>query len=83
MDKAREALHEFTAKYVPKGTVVQHIISHGNVYEEIIEAANQVGADVIVIGSHRPKLRDYLLGPNAARVVRHATQSVVVVRNQN
>jgi len=83
LEHTKKALHEFTAKYVPKGTVVQHIISHGNVYEEIIEAANQVGADVIVIGSHRPKLRDYLLGPNAARVVRHATQSVVVVRNQN
>lgn len=83
MDKAREALHEFTAKYVPKGTKLQHIIDHGNVYEEIIETADKIKADVIVIGSHTPKLRDYLLGPNAARVVRHAKQSVVVVRNQD
>lgn len=81
MDKAREALHEFTEKYVPKGTTLQHIIDHGNVYEEIIETAEKIKADVIVIGSHTPKLRDYLLGPNAARVVRHAKQSVVVVRS--
>lgn len=80
--KAQEALHELTAKYVPKGIPVQHMIAHGNIYEEIIEAADQVSADVIVIGSHRPKLKDYLLGPNAARVVRHAVQSVLVVRTK-
>lgn len=79
--KTKDALHEFTEKHVPKGTRLRHIISYGNVYEEIIEAANKIEADVILIGSHRPKLRDYLLGPNAARVVRHAKQSVFVVRN--
>lgn len=83
LKKATEALHEFTAENVPKGIQVQHIIGHGNVYEEIIDAAEKVDADVIVIGSHRPKLRDYLLGPNAARVVRHSTRSVVVVRSKS
>ena len=80
LKKATEALHDFTASSVPKGVKVQHVIAHGNVYEEIIEAADKVGADIIVVGSHRPKLKDYLLGPNAARVVRHAPQSVLVVR---
>ena len=83
LKKATEALHEFTAENVPKDIQVQHIIGHGNVYEEIIDAADKVDADVIVIGSHRPKLRDYLLGPNAARVVRHSTRSVVVVRSKS
>jgi len=77
---ANDALHAFTRHYVPDDVKVQHIIAHGNIYEEIIEAANKVSADIIVIGSHRPKLKDYLLGPNAARVVRHAKQSVLVVR---
>ncbi len=31
-------------------------------------------------GLARPAMRDYLLGPNAARVVRHSTRSVLVVR---
>lgn len=82
IEKAREELHLLTEKYVPAGIPVQHVIAYGNIYEEIIEAANQVDADVIVIGSHRPKLKDYLLGPNAARVVRHALQSVLVVRTK-
>ena len=43
-------------------------------------AANRLGCDLIVVGAHRPELGDYLLGPNAARIVRHADQSVFVVR---
>ena len=77
---ASDAMHNFTKKHVPSHVKVQHIIAHGNIYEEIIETAEKVNADIIVIGSHRPKLKDYLLGPNAARVVRHADQSVLVVR---
>jgi nucleotide-binding universal stress UspA family protein len=35
---------------------------------------------MIVMASHRPEMSDYLLGANAARVVRHAKISVLVVR---
>jgi nucleotide-binding universal stress UspA family protein len=35
---------------------------------------------LIIIGSHSPSMQDYLLGPNAARVVRHANCSVLVIR---
>jgi nucleotide-binding universal stress UspA family protein len=42
---------------------------------------SEIGCGLIVIGAHRPELKDYLLGPNAARVVRHASCSVLVVRN--
>ena len=83
LKKANKALHDFTSASVPKSVEVQHVVAHGNVYEEIIDAADRVGADIIVVGSHRPKLKDYLLGPNAARVVRHAPQSVLVVRTNN
>lgn len=55
-------------------------VSVGSVYEAILSAAADVGADLIVMASHRPELKDYLLGPNAARVVRHADMSVLVVR---
>jgi hypothetical protein len=48
-------------------------VLHGRVYDQIIAAADKLGvSDAIVMGSHRPELSDYLLGPNAARVVRHA-----------
>ena len=50
------------------------------VYEAILNIARKTGADLIVVAAHRPELKDYLLGPNAARVVRHANCSVLVVR---
>lgn len=59
---------------------VRHIVAVGSVYEEVLKAAKLSGADLIVIGAHRPDLKDYLLGPNAARVVRHSDCSVYVVR---
>ena len=46
----------------------------------ITEFANTHGADCIVIGSHRPGLKDFFLGSTAARVVRHADCAVHVLR---
>ncbi len=59
---------------------VRHIVAVGNAYEEVLKAAELSKADLIVIGAHRPDFKDYLLGPNAARVVRHSNCSVFVVR---
>ena len=55
-------------------------VASGSIYKEILRVAEESNADVIVMASHRPELSDYLLGPNAARVVRHANCSVMVVR---
>jgi nucleotide-binding universal stress UspA family protein len=46
----------------------------------ILAAAEEKGTDLIIIASHQPGLKDYLLGSTASRVVRHATCSVLVVR---
>ncbi|WP_226553793.1 universal stress protein [Celeribacter naphthalenivorans] len=59
---------------------VRHIVAVGTAYHEILEAAEKDEADLIILGAHRPDLKDYLLGPNAARVVRHSKSSVYVVR---
>jgi nucleotide-binding universal stress UspA family protein len=59
---------------------VRHIVATGKAYEQILKTAKASGTDLIVIGAHAPDLADYLLGPNAARIVRHATCSVYVVR---
>ena len=65
---------------MPDGVEIQQIVANGTVYEEVLSKAGEIGADLIVMASHRPELQDYLLGPNAARVVRHAPISVMVVR---
>ncbi len=76
-----DKLKAFCDENVPSGIKVKNIVRHGNVYKEILEIAGEIGCGLIVIGVRRPELRDYLLGPNAARVVRHANCSVLVVRD--
>ncbi|MCC2654076.1 MAG: universal stress protein UspA, partial [Microvirga sp.] len=47
---------------------------------EVLDEAEQTGADLVVVGSHRPTMATYLLGSNASTIVRHAKCSVLVVR---
>jgi len=75
-----KALAEWTEANIPEGVKVRPHVLHGTIYDEILRAAEKLAVDVIVMGAHRPALKDYLLGPNAARVVRHAPCSVYVVR---
>jgi len=79
-ESVKARLHDFTAQKVPEDVSIQHIIAHGTIYREINKAAERINADLIIVASHRPDLGDYLLGPNAARVVRHSKRSVLVVR---
>ncbi len=47
---------------------------------QILQCAEDHGADLIMIASHRPGLSDYFIGSTAARVVRHAQCSVLISR---
>jgi len=55
-------------------------IRSGHPYKNILEKAEEEDADLIIVASHTPGLQDYLLGSTAAKVVRHAKCSVLVVR---
>lgn len=81
LELAQERLHEFVKSTLGDDAGIQHVIEHGNVYEKVLATATQLNANLIVVGAHKPNLQDYLLGPNAARVVRHSTCSVYVVRD--
>lgn len=81
-DGAAKLLSDTVAKVLGDAVneKVRHVVGLGNAYEEVLKTAELCNADLIVIGARRPDLKDYLLGPNAARVVRHSTCSVYVVR---
>ncbi|MGI9498639.1 MAG: universal stress protein, partial [Geminicoccaceae bacterium] len=64
-----------TAKDVPVA------VHQGSAYREILKDAFAEGIDLIVMASPRSTGPDDLLGPNIARVVRHAKCSVLVVRD--
>lgn len=78
LEAARAELERWAATALPEGTAL-HVVQ-GSVYDSVLRLAREIGADAIVVGAHRPELRDYLIGPNAARIVRHADQSVFVIR---
>ena len=78
--EAGERLETLVRSKVPGDLPVECHVAQGTVYEEILDLAGEIDADLVVMASHRPELKDYLIGPNAARVVRHAEISVLVVR---
>jgi universal stress protein F len=59
---------------------VRTVARHGTVYEEILDTADELGIDQIVMTAQRPSMKDYLLGANAAKVVRYAKCSVNIIR---
>ena len=52
----------------------------GRAYSEVIAAAKDFEADLIVIGPHSPSMAKFLLGSDAGRIVHNAQVSVLVVR---
>lgn len=55
-------------------------VTAGSPKDQILKFADVIGANLIIIASHRPDITTYLLGSNAAAVVRHAKCPVLVVR---
>lgn len=80
IEAAQAGLSAFLAKNAPEEASIKGHVAHGTIYDEIMRVADDLSCDLIVMASHRPELKDYLLGPNAARVVRHSKRSVMVVR---
>jgi nucleotide-binding universal stress UspA family protein len=80
-ESTRERLAGFVRSHVPDTVQCTHAVaSGGTIYEQILQYADRHGVDLIVIEAYRPDFKDYLLGSNAEKVVRHARQSVLVVR---
>jgi len=79
--EAEEALSKWLDENVPEDIDADAYVSVGPIYDRILRVADRINADLIVMASHRPEMKDYLLGPNAARVARHARQHVFIVRS--
>ena len=79
---AEEALAIVAAETGLGPEQISTAVRQGGIYQEILEAANEMHADLIVMSSHRPAMRTYFLGSNAGHVVRYAACSVLVVRRQ-
>jgi nucleotide-binding universal stress UspA family protein len=81
IEAAKTALAEALQAEAENPSAIKAHLVQGTIYDEIMKMADKLDVSLIIMESHRPALKDYLLGPNAARVVRHAKQSVYVVRH--
>ena len=80
-DAAAKRLGEMAVNHIPKEMRAGVVVRNGTIYREIVEAAKDLDIKQIVMGAHRSSLSDFLLGPNASRVARHAGCTVTVVRD--
>ena len=80
-EEATKRLGEIAVEHIPEAMRAGVVVRNGTVYREIVEAAKDLDIRQIVMGAHRPSLADFLLGPNSARVARHAGCTVTVVRD--
>jgi nucleotide-binding universal stress UspA family protein len=79
-ERALSALAQISAGLDFSKENISHSVRFGGIYVEILAEAEEWGADLIVIGSHRPSMATYLIGSNAKTIVRHAKCSVLVIR---
>ncbi|HEU4956211.1 MAG TPA: universal stress protein [Sphingomicrobium sp.] len=56
-------------------------VAAGTIAGGILEITERIAADLIVLVSHQPAPRDYLLAANAVRVARRAPCSVLIARH--
>lgn len=79
LQAAEKGLEKFAAK-LPKGVDAKLHVGHGRVYDQILRLAGKIKADLVVMGSHAPDMRNYLMGSNVEKVARHFAGSVLLVR---
>jgi nucleotide-binding universal stress UspA family protein len=78
--EARTRLARIAAPFEGGAVSIEQDVRVGSIVHEILAAAESRGVDLIVMASHRPEMRDYLIGPNAAAVAQRARCSVLVLR---
>jgi universal stress protein E len=64
-----------------KGLAISTQVIRGLDYEDILQAATDFGAELVVLGIHRHTTREMFRGTTAERVVRHGRQPVLVVKD--
>jgi len=77
---AKEKIADLAAKIDYPQERVSTAVRIGSAYHESLTEAADWGADLIVLCSHRPTMSTYLLGSTAAKIVRYAKCSVLVLR---
>ena len=79
-DDVKHKLEAIAKDLLPANVRVQFHVEKGGICSEILRLAREINASEIVIASHGPILKDYLIGSNVGYIALHAPCSVFVVR---
>lgn len=80
INNAKEKLAALVKKIsLPEANVHLHVRS-GNIRDEVIKLADELNVGAIIVGSRNPNIQTYLLGSEAASIVRYAHVPVFVIR---
>ncbi len=80
LETARHSAIESLSPLVKDIENAKVVVVEGHPARGVLDFAQSNDKDCIVIASHRPGMKDLLIGTTAARVVRHAQCAVHVVR---
>ncbi|CAM2809836.1 universal stress protein [Vibrio neptunius] len=76
-------LKQFAVQHIPEEVVYKVHVAEGKAYATILDYAEKLGADLIVMPSHkRSKLDKVVLGSVASKVVQNSPINVLVVKPQ-
>lgn len=83
MQDSQHQLKAFAEQYIPDEIVHHQHISEGKTWTTILEHAERVGADLIILPSHkRSRLDKVMLGSVASKVVENSPINVLIVKPQ-
>ena len=81
VDNAKLRLSAILKQHAPADLPIHQAVRRGSIYEQILRYVRDTEADLVIMAAHRPEMSDFLLGSNAAQIVRHADCSVWIVRD--
>jgi nucleotide-binding universal stress UspA family protein len=82
LELAKKRFQNFLDKDYLKGVSLTPIVKHFKVFSEVSEVAKEHEADIIIMGSHGASgVKEFLVGSNTERVVRHSDIPVLVIKH--
>lgn len=82
-EAAKEWLNSIASRTIPPDLLGGTLVRHGVAFDQIVVAANELDADLIIVNTHGyTGLKHVLVGSTAELVIRHAPCPVLVVRER-
>ncbi len=81
VSSASKALDQLVKDEVPEGIKIKQHLAFGKIHKKVLKTIEETKCDLVIMASHKPdRVREFLVGSNADRVVRRSPVSVLVVR---